>query len=366
MSKLKTQKTENKKNEDKLKIEINNEQENSFSAIEKADENNNLIRTSSELTIGDRKQKVLKDQSTLEKKENYILTPVFNFKSRKLGYKADVLGKIPSPEKKLEHPISEYKVYTDLSLKEKTIISYFCVYKIGKHICSKPTVGEKIKSFFISQNLPYFDTKSIFPVVLDLINYLGENNDSLGIFRVYSSPTIYRAISNRLDAGLEFNFKKFKETDLACALKSFLRDDINGVFPKSIVASLYFAFNSGDINTLIKISKYLPFSMSPKKRDLFVAIMQMFEKIASNKKKNKMTVKNLIISSAPSFFPHIEYEDFYVCHYQALILETFIQEVQMNYIHNSIYDEAMEFGKTLEIEGEGKVFKKPTLTSCMN
>ncbi|KAF7697653.1 Rho GTPase-activating protein gacW [Cucumispora dikerogammari] len=320
-------------------------------------ERSSITKSSNHLTIGDQKQQILKDSKDFQKHENYILTPIFKFQSRKRGYSPENLSQLITPEAKLEYPIEEYKEYNTLSDREKLIISHFCVYKIGKHICGNQSVTEKIKSFFISENLIYFDRKPITSNVFGLIEYLKYNNDTLGLFRAYSNPIVYRQISSKLDSDVKIEFEKYKQEDLACAFKSYLRDDLNGIFSKSIVASLYFAFRTSDISLLIRISKYLPFSISPEKRDLFIAILQMYESISLNSKKNKMTLKNLIISSAPSFFPRIDFVDLNVCHYQALILETFIKEVQMNYVHNSIYDEAIEFGKGVIVSSDGKITK---------
>lgn len=343
---------------------INKKKKNQDNCSSKTIEQSTLTTQSMLLKIGEKKQEVLKSNISFQKHKNFILTPVFKFQNRKLGYDQQVLSKHISPEAKLEFPIEEYKKYTSLCDREKIIISYFSIYKILKYICGKESVTEKIKNIFISKNLKYFNKKKVSPVVFELIEYLKEHNDTVGIFRAYSSPTVYRSISNKIDGNIKINLSKYKEIDLACAFKSYLRDDLDGIFSASIVDSLYLAFNSSDIELLIKISKYLPFSISPGKRNLFISTLQMYEKISLNNEKNKMTLKNLIISSAPSFFPRIDFFDLNVCHYQALILETFIKEVQMNYVHKSIYDEAMEFSKNIIIQSDGTVTIKSSLSSC--
>ncbi|KAM0676293.1 Rho GTPase-activating protein 1 [Gurleya vavrai] len=244
------------------------------------------------------------DIKTELKVENVAAAEQKFFLKKDIELKMEILK-----EKSKKDDFIEAKKFLEGREKEFAI---FCCKELRKlkKCKSFKKIIKKLKSFCYSKpDEYYFNTKNVSSRVYDLISYLEENALSTeGIFRLTTDKKIYTEIPKLLANDKFFNFKDFSIEQNACILKGYIRDVLNGLFPACVseviveISQEHDIFNVKD-EIVKRLWQYLPFTCSSEERNLLQRLFQLWEKIDSNKKLNKMNICNLAICFGPSLFP---------------------------------------------------------------
>lgn len=154
--------------------------------------------------------------------------------------------------------------------KKKSIAEWFCF----------PTIPPK--------------QKTAHPIILDLIaeiksRYLEEPS----IFRNEGDRNLYRKVVDMMVNGEEIDFSDYRVLVLGSALKSYIRDHMDGFFDMAVMKPVIDQFSVTDMKKSERLCKCLVFSMNPIQRKVFTALQDLFQTISANKDKTRMSMESI-------------------------------------------------------------------------
>jgi len=255
-----------------------------------------------------------------------------------------------------------------LTQHERAMITDFATYRLDRD--TGRTLGYELK--YKCSN--YFGNKSFLKVsqknvvkekVYDLINFLKKNNDELGIFRISANKAIYDEIARKINADEHIDFKNYKQTELACGLKCYIREYLCGFFDEKVGAAIDRAFTTQSPNCCYYVAKLFGYSVDWNKRELLVEIFNLFYEISKNESVNKMTIKNLIASSGPSFFPRPKKFSMFTFKHYITALNSLYNSIQLEHIPKQLFEEAKTYWEEkFCVTSSGHIAKRKLITFC--
>lgn len=136
--------------------------------------------------------------------------------------------------------------------------------------------------------------KSISPMLYELIQYLKTHGATQsGIFRREGSQAVYRQIVKKMVANEPLEYEGYGILELASALKSYIRDYLDGFFDPSLLGKIFKSIRQSDNVQSDLLCRYLIFSLRPVQRKCLLGIQELLFAIDSNKSSSRMSLDSL-------------------------------------------------------------------------
>ncbi|ELA42664.1 uncharacterized protein VICG_00416 [Vittaforma corneae ATCC 50505] len=179
------------------------------------------------------------------------------------------------------------ELFSSLSTIEKGILRKKCIEYLSQHkngffmqmLCISKEAGTQKKMH-----------ESLFELIVAIES---KCLDKPGIFRREGDKEAYKTLVEKMTSGQKVDFSEYDALILGSALKSYIRDYLDGFFdPVHLEAIVSKVMGYKNKDTL-KLCKYLVFSLSPQRRRCLLAIRNLFNKIEENKEITKMSYESL-------------------------------------------------------------------------
>lgn len=136
--------------------------------------------------------------------------------------------------------------------------------------------------------------KSITPVFFELIQHLKAHGASeSGIFRREGSRAVYKQVVERLAANSPLDYGRYSILELASALKSYIRDYLDGFFDPKLLGKIFKSIGQSDSEQTDMLCRYLIFSLGPTQRKCLLGIQELLLAIDRNKSSSRMSLDSL-------------------------------------------------------------------------
>lgn len=213
-------------------------------------------------------------------------------------------------------PISKFELAT-LKMKYKVFdssdqrrISEYSIKQINKSIKTKKFTSfiSKIRRIL---SCPAPQNVEIPVQAFELVAYLKTKARSeVGMFRIPGCSIAYEKLSNMLLTDEDIQFTKHDVSDLASALKHFIRVELDGLIPTEICDTVLKAYSEVDHAQIEHINRYINYVLSGDRRKLLSEMFELFRDLDNASGITLMTYKNLALIFPFTLFPK-KYRDSY-------------------------------------------------------
>lgn len=130
--------------------------------------------------------------------------------------------------------------------------------------------------------------------VLELIRELKRRcAEEPGLFRIEGDRRTYKKIVGMICKGDKIDYSKYTILVLGSALKSYIRDYMDGYFDEALLVKITEAFASSDLDTGNELCRCLLFSMDRSHRECFIELQELMKIISERKVKTRMSLESL-------------------------------------------------------------------------
>lgn len=186
-----------------------------------------------------------------------------------------------------------------------------------------------IKSFFrriesfVKKRSDRVDTYRSTRNLHEVIDYIRECGVAhRGIFRIPGSPPVCKDIIRQLKSGRYVDCSAYSLDNLASALKAYIREELDGIIPDVVCASLVRICREGDQQLVAQAKLHFPFVFSGNRRELLLRMIELFRSLEQNVSANCMPISNLVCVMPCVFFP----ERYCVDYKTAMVMSSMLNE----------------------------------------
>lgn len=136
--------------------------------------------------------------------------------------------------------------------------------------------------------------KSMSPMLCELTQYLRIHGVSEpGIFRREGRRAVYKQIVDSLVANAPLNYEDYSILELASAMKSYIRDYLDGFFDPRVLGKIFKSITQSDSEETDMLCRYLIFSLGSVRRQCLIGIKELLTTIDTNRSSSKMPLDSL-------------------------------------------------------------------------